>query len=188
MIVEHVFITTLEAPEAIRLASQVLSSRGFVARAVAAIEVAAPGAVAGTPPRSAGLEMARGKASAARARSIDELPQRLRLDWDRGRVTVAACIEYFQHGSFNVGTQRDPAPDSPKVRSHVELMTAVVGALEMSLAHRVPVEEATRRWAEVENRLREESRRKRHRRNVILWSVLGGIVLLVVVIIVLNTR
>ena len=175
MIVEHVFITTLEAPDALRLASEFLMAGGFIVQRDTAFSVDAPWTK---------LDVVRGVANAARAKSIDQLPQRLVLEWDRGRVTVAASIEWVPPGAFRWGTNREPPAHSPKVRTHVELMHALVGGLEALLGRRVPPEEARRAWAEVETRLREESRRQGRRRNVILWSVLGGILLLLALVIV----
>ena len=178
MIVEHVFITTLDGADALGLAWEFLAYGGFSA-------VFDPTG-SGRPNNS--LDVRRGRESAARALSIDELPQRVRVDWDRGRVTVAASIEYFQHGAFSTGTRSEPPAHSPKIRPHIELMHAVVGGLEAVLANRMPVDEAVRHWSQLESRLRDESARKRRRRTITLWTVFALIVLFVVAIIALNTR
>ena len=175
MIIEHAFITTLEAQDALGLAHEYLAGGGF-----AATNGAAPPSAPG-PSR---LDVTRGRANAARAKSIDELPQRMTLEWDRGRVTVAVLIEYFQAGSFTAGSRREPPAHSPKLKNHVELMYAVIGGLEAVLARRLPVDEARRPWAELEARLRDESLRKRRRHYIILWSIFAALVLLVVLVVV----
>src|SRR4051794_16092301 len=83
MVVEHIFITTLEAPDALRLASQFLNARGYIASAQSAFAIGGGGGWNV-------LEMTRGKKSAAKAKSVIEFPQTIRIEWDRGRVTVAA--------------------------------------------------------------------------------------------------
>ena len=178
MIVEHVFITTLDGPDALGLAWEFLAYGGFSGFV---------DPTAGSRPQNS-LDVRRGRESAGKARSIDELPQRVRVDWDRGRVTVAASIEYFQQGSFSTGSRNEPPAHSPKIRPHIELMHAVVGGLEAVLANRMPLDEARRHWSELEARLRAESAAKRRRRNIILWSIFGAIVLFIVVIIFLSMR
>jgi hypothetical protein len=176
LIVEHVFITTLDAPAALRLASEFLTAAGFRVMRERAFSVDAPWTK---------LDVARGVDGAARAKSIDQLPQRLVLEWDRGRVTVAASIEWFAPGAFRTGSAKEPPPHSPKIRPHIELMHGLMLALEALLARRVPMEEARQPWAELEARLRAESIRQRRKRNTVLWSVVVGIFLLVFLIIVL---
>src|SRR6188474_2921057 len=89
MIVEHVFITTMEAPDALRLASQFLSSRGFEAVHQEAFQL-------GAPDTWNVLEMRRGKKTPAKAKSHLELPQQVRLEYDRGRIALAASAQSLQ--------------------------------------------------------------------------------------------
>lgn len=178
MIIEHVFVTTLEADPALQLAADYLQAGGFAFQ-----PTAAPAA------RSArAIEVTRGKKNAAKAKSVDELPQRMHVEWDRGRVTVAAAIEYFEQGAFTGSSKREPPPESPKVRPHVELMHAVVWGLEAMLVHRTPLDTARQPWAQAEARLREEARRKRRKRHIILWSILAAFLLLIALVVVLNMR
>src|SRR3712207_6576985 len=94
MVVEHVFVTTLEAPDALTRASEFLAAGGFVVQEQKAFPLGGWNAV----------EVTRGKSNAARAKSVEELPQRVRVEWDRGRVTVAAYIQAFGRASFNIGS------------------------------------------------------------------------------------
>src|SRR5262249_14921959 len=84
MIVEHTFVTTLDAPDALRRASRLLEDHGFKAEEPSAFEPSSSG------PRD--LKLQRGQRKPARARSIVQLPQEIRLQWDRGRITVAMSI------------------------------------------------------------------------------------------------
>ena len=177
MIIEHVFVTTLDGPDAIRLAWEYLEAGGFARRDGIMVKPADPGTK---------LDMGRGKANAARAKSLDELPQRVWIEWDRGRVTVAASIEYFQTGSFTAGSRTEPPAHSPKLKQHIDLMHALIGGLEAVLTRGLPINEARRTWADLEARLRDEALRTRRKRSITLIVVFVAIVLLIVLAIVLN--
>src|SRR5690554_5084575 len=81
MVVEHVFVTTLEESEVMRRAAMALGAMGFAAAADAP---------------SGGLLYRRGKRSAAKARRPSDLPQAAAVQFDRGRVTLAASMELRQ--------------------------------------------------------------------------------------------
>ena len=164
MVIEHQFVTTMDAPEAMRTASEFLTSRGFAVKGQNAFAVGGGWTT---------LEVSRGRKNAARAKSVAELPQRVRLDFDRGRMTVAAAIEYFRHGAFGTSA-REPAPDSKKVRDHAALLTAIVQGLELLLANRLPPEQASSEWATVEQRIIQEGRRRRRR------NFLAAVIIIVV--------
>jgi hypothetical protein len=83
MIVEHVLVTTLPLAETLSRAEGYLSQRGFRATGH---ESAFP--LAGQP-EVASLEMRRGDGGGTGLR----IPQRIRLDFDRGRVTFAIAVE-----------------------------------------------------------------------------------------------
>jgi hypothetical protein len=188
LIIEHVFITTLEGAEAMRLAAELLGRGGFAALPAAGFApVSAPGSPGSVGSADRSIDMSRGR-PAGKAKSVGELPQRVRVDFDRGRVTVAASIEYYEPGSFTIGSRREPPPHSPKVRPHIELMHAIIGGLEAALSRGMTIDDAVRPWAELEARLREDGRRRRLRRNIILWSVFGSIVLLIVLVISMTAR
>jgi hypothetical protein len=159
VVIEHVFVTTLEAPDALRLASEFLTSGGFL--------------VQGQPGFQLGgwtsLEVARGKSNAARARSIEDLPQRVKVEWDRGRVTVAAYIQAYQRAFLSVGSGVELPAHSPKVRLHAQLMTAIAQGLELLLAYQRPPYEARQPWAGVSMLIAADTRRRR--RNTLITVV-----------------
>jgi hypothetical protein len=110
----------------------------------------------------------RGRDNAARARSVEELPQRVRVEWDRGRVTVAAYIQAFGRSAFSVGSGVELPAHSPKVRLHAQLMTAVAQGLELLLAHHQPPDEARRPWDAAAAMIAADARDRRRKRNVAL--------------------
>jgi hypothetical protein len=164
VVIEHVFVTTLEAPDALRLASEFLTAGGFLVQQQPGFQLGG----------WTTLEVARGRSNAARAKSIDDLPQRVRVEWDRGRVTVAAYIQAFGRGSFSVGSGVELPAHSPKVRLHAQLMTAIAHGLELLLAYQRPFPEAQQAWASVAVLVREDARRRR-RNSVITITVLVAI-------------
>ena len=68
MVIEHTFVTTMEAPQAMTAAAQFLAQRGFV-------DAAGHGFAVDNEADWNSLEMRRGKKSAVRAKSIAQLPQ-----------------------------------------------------------------------------------------------------------------
>lgn len=156
MIVEHAFVTTMEASEALQLASAFLTARGFEAASQGAF------AVDGLWTSAA---FRRGQAKARRAKSIAELPQQVHLEWDRGRVTVAASIEHAERSSFSMGEIK---ADSPKLRIHTDLLLAIARGLEMVLAENQPAEHAYQQWDHVNQFIAENARRKRGRSRILI--------------------
>ena len=178
MVVEHVFVTTLEAPDALRMASEFLTGGGFAVQGQNAFQLGGWNNV----------ELTRGKVNAARAKTIQDLPQRVRIEWDRGRVTVAAYIQAFGHGTWSVGSGVELPANSPKVRLHAQLLTAIAHGLELLLAYHRPPEEAYRAWQQVAALIDEDARRrKRNSRLLIIVLVLlfAGLIGLAIVA---NTR
>src|SRR5688572_28685465 len=101
MLVEHSFVTTMDREPAFRAVELSLSSIGFQR-----IEA---------PPQT--LELRRGR-DKPHANGVGTLPQAVRVDFDRGRVVVAASIQ--EH--------RKPTP------RHRDLMLAVVRTVQLALS------------------------------------------------------
>ena len=169
MVIEHVFVTTLEAPDALRLASEFLTAGGFAVQGQGAFQLGGWNSI----------ELTRGRANAGRAKSVEELPQRIKIEWDRGRVTVAAYIQGFVRASFNFGSGVELPSTSPKVRLHAQLMTAIAQGLEILLAHRRPVEEAYVPWQYASASIAEEARVRRRNNWIKIAVVLGIFALLI---------
>ena len=178
MVIEHVFVTTLEAPDALRLASEFLTAGGFAVQGQGAFQLGGWNSI----------ELARGRANAARAKSVEELPQRIKIEWDRGRVTVAAYIQGFARASFNIGSGLELPANSKKVRLHAQLMTAIAQGLELLLAHRRPPDEAYGPWQRASYSIAEDARVRRRNNWIKVTVVVGIIALLIGLAIWANTR
>ncbi len=113
MIVEHSFVTTLDPADAFALAEELLTPLRFRPEADAE----------GSPSRS----WRRGAATPGKARGQGDIPTRVRMDFDRGRVVVAASVE----------SRGMDAPRNPKL-----LAVGITLALERALAHGHPLAEA----------------------------------------------
>jgi hypothetical protein len=146
MLVEHTFITTRPASDALDAAGALLAGLQFF--------VENPH----EPTANASRQWRRGKLLARRATYLADLPQRVRIDFDRGRVSVAGFVE-LRH-------QRQHAAR--------DVMVAITVALEQLLAQQKPVETASAQALALQARV---SRIDRTRR-IILWSAVGAPVLL----------
>jgi hypothetical protein len=124
--VEHTFITKLEPIEAFGISNELLRPRGFTLEE-------------GNPSRSQQWS----RAGSAKARSVTRRPQSLRMEHDRGRVSV--------HLSMEVAGQRA----APAQR----LMMAYARALEALLVERKPVETAAAGADSVERGIRGAERK-----------------------------
>ena len=181
MVIEHTFVTTMEAPETLQAAAAFLQGGGFAPVAATA--------KAGAPARDACLEMGRGKTNAARAKSVAELPQYIRLDFDRGRVGLAISITPSSAWGGSSFTSSDAAirPNDKaalkRLKLHMDMLNAILSGLEQLLAQRVPAEVAGREWLEAEARIAAAARRRK-RQSIIAVAVLGLVIAMAIGIVV----
>jgi hypothetical protein len=183
LVIEHTFVTTLEASQALAAASDFLARGGFQAEAEHAFQVGAEGWTT--------LEMKRGRRSAARAKDPTQCPQQVRLEWDRGRVTVGASIEAaanrnraFLYGGV-VGLAITAGRKSSKqAKDYTDLMIVIARGLDNLLARQMPGEQAGQEWFALEASLKERARRQRIRSwiylGIFLALIIGCIVLIAV--------
>jgi len=171
MVVEHIFITTLEANDALQLASQFLGSRGFEASPQAAFALGSEGWSV--------LEMTRGKKNAARAKSVVEFPQQIRLEWDRGRITVAASsTSIYESRATTVGKRA-----SARVgRNQQAMLTALVTALQDLLEARRDPAQLSTSSALFEGQLFAADRSRRRRNIIIALSIFALFIAAIVAI------
>jgi len=141
MVVEHEFVTTLEEEEAMQRAELALRAMGFER------DAGAPGG---------GLVFKRGKKSASRARKVNQLPQVAAVQFDRGRVTVAASLEW---------------PRKPKA-PHKAMMMALAGTVERAVAEAGTGADVLAEWRAVNQSIDQQARRN----SIIAWTVLGVLV------------
>ena len=164
MVIEHTFISTLPAEEIMQRAKAYLAARGFA-------RLPSDG-------KTHVLEMERGARRAAKATSIADLPQRVRVDYDRGRVSVAGLIEanaiWGGSGSFGFVSERPK-----KMIVHERMLWAIVLGLETLLAYDRDGQADYTNWDLVEATASDMAyRRKRN-----MWIAFGCIVFAVVCVI-----
>jgi hypothetical protein len=162
VLIEHTFVTTLEPQSALAAASQLLAQGGFAAERNDA-----------TPSNEKTLQMHRGRAG---ARDATELPQRIHLQWDRGRINLAAFIDSLpQHRSFSrsIGSTVliETRAVKQKKKLNSDLMIAISRAVELLLAGELSPEDAGRDWLASESKIKAASRQVRLR-NRLCWSCL----------------
>jgi hypothetical protein len=180
MVIEHTFVTTLEPNDTMRAAAEYLSARGFT-RA----DPAAGFDVSGQPQAWTSLEMRRGKKKAARARNVLQLPQTVRLEWDRGRVNVALAIA--ANSAWGGGSALTVSGETPgklkKMKLHTELLNSIALGLENHLAHDGSGNSDYTQWDTAEVAIRAAARRRFIRNTIIvvvfLALVITGVALLV---------
>jgi hypothetical protein len=143
MMVEHTFVTTSTAPAALSAASELLAALRFE-----------PTGPLGETSR----EWRRGRPTAARARGLSDLPQRIRIDFDRGRVSVAGSLEVRHQRQLRAG----------------EPLVAITVALENLLARGQPFQTSVADAAAKQAKIARIDRRHQ----IILWTCLGTPVVL----------
>src|SRR5258706_11125966 len=175
MVVEHTFVTTMQDREALAAATGLLNSRGFTAVGEQAFSMD------GTWNN---VELRRGKAKAARSKSILDLPLNVRIEYDRGRISVAAAITPWSRGG------REQIPGELRTRSNnnphplqQELLLAVVAAIELLLAQRQLPQQCVMRLDQIEFAIFDFTRRMRRRKWIVGISIILGIALLMTLII-----
>jgi hypothetical protein len=181
MVIEHTFITTLEPNHALGAASTLLQAGGFTVQQNSAFQVGGGWT---------DLEVSRGRKSEAYAKDVTQCPQAVRVEWDRGRVVVAASITQKQRKgrgfkwSGNSSAVTYPLSGAPaKDRVYADLMLVITRALELLLVQQLPPEQAMQSWMMVEQQMKEESRRDRRRGNIIILSILGVFFAIIIIVI-----
>ncbi len=146
MIVEHQFITTLPPDDYTMLATAFLRDIGFTAHSDEHHSVIGR----------------RGKSGATYAKSADQLPQNVRLSYDRGRVNVAVSVETAKL----------------KLKNTQPYALAIATGLERILAHLEPMDESVMTARQAANALSEDFRSRKQFRLGLVLAVVGVIVLL----------
>jgi len=175
MVIEHTFITTLEPKKVFEQIHSLLHSTGFLI---------GTGSLDQLNTGKASMEMTRGL---GRNADPKRCYQRVQVEFDRGRVTVAASIMPAQRGSFGLVASSynaiEPKPTSVWGKPYADLMIALAQALENLLAKGQSPAEATQNWLQLEDQLSGRAENIRHKRRiaaVVMAGVIGFVLFLVI--------
>lgn len=170
MVVEHVFVTTNDSSTTLSKASELLRRFGFAASGQG---------IPLTPDMPSVLEMKRGRArrSFQLTPSGLNLPQKVSLTWDRGRVTVVATIDNPQLDASL--RQRATKP----VRLQEKFLLTIASALDGLLSPNGDMERAAQSILKAENEIRAHSRRVK----IGCWTVIAIVILISVGMIVVGS-
>jgi len=149
MIIEHTFVTTFEGDAALDVAARLLASFYF--------EI--------TARDESILQARRGASNAGRAKNACELPQRVRIEFDRGRITLAASIE----------PGRKPKPE------HAALMKLLATTMEAYLCRPAEQDAARAAWWQLEQKIVSDARRRRLILKIVLALLLLATFVFIVV-------
>ena len=160
MVVEHTFVTTLEAPDALRSVSSMLHDLGFVADAQNAFTVEQSWNA---------VELRRGNAKSRRGKGILQWPQQVRVEWDRGRVDVAVAVHPPPRGRLDSNVTKISKKQNALVE---QWLMALAQSIELLLAQQLPPSQAQANLVLLEQDLNEQARRSKRTSMIVLTLVL----------------
>ncbi|MEX2213085.1 MAG: hypothetical protein WD768_03090 [Phycisphaeraceae bacterium] len=176
MLVEHTFVTTLEWKEVIQQLVDPMEQMGFrweVQCAVCGYDVRGSlregRTLCSECGKPAPLVFTYGKKSPGKAKGISDCPQRIQIDFDRGRIMIGAAL----------------TPRGKAKGPHGHLMTDLVRGLEHFLIGGIPFDEAFRKWKHNSVIFDEEAKRKRRQGCTIAIVIVFGLIGLIILIAVL---
>jgi len=129
------------------------------------------------------IEVRRGSTKPRSQKAMRQWPQQVRLEWDRGRVDVAASMIPPLRGRLSTYGGAVRKKDEAAVQ---EMLIGLVQALEILLAGRSE-DLARKQWAEFERGIAEKDERARRRQRTInmiaiaVFVIVIGIVILVAI-------
>ena len=172
MLLEHVFVTTLDPNEALRRASEFLGARGFVST----------GGGFQVESQWTTLEVRRGQTNPAKAKGIPDLPQTVRIVYDRGRVNMAIAMPAYKR-AFWTGVGEYP-PAHVKAIPHGDLLMAIARSVEAVMTQPAPPPETGQDWAALEASLRAQGMKEHRRRRITLYLAVVFVIAMFVLLIV----
>lgn len=147
MIVEHEVVTTLPATEAMERVRHAARAMGFTVEEASETR----------------LRARRGEQRAVRARSARELPQALRVDFDRGRLSLAI-----------VAHERRRKPE----RLEREMLLEIARVIERGVTEGTADPPLLDAWAPLDADLARIARFSRRSRRALLWTLVALIVII----------
>jgi hypothetical protein len=97
-----------------------------------------------------------------------ELPQTVRLEYDRGRVSMAVSIQAHNQSIWASGPMR---ADSPKASAYVSWMMSLAQTMELLLAQHQPLEVAAQGWHAADAQLAQKPAAKRRAMKIVLACI-----------------
>jgi hypothetical protein len=172
MLVEYSFITTLEANDALRAASDFLTGRGFI------VETTNAFALDGGSWNA--LEVRRDKKGRARTGTAVDLPQVVRLEWDRGRVTLAALSLHAP--TFNKRLSREPGGGRIEIEQR-RLLWSIARSMELVVGTQQPNQGADE-WDRAEQEVinKTAAKRKGNRTLIIIVAIVAVIAIIIAIV------
>ena len=187
MLIEHTFVTTLPSETALALSSDLLGLGGFTAESNAGFDLAGGGGWTA-------LQMRRGKKSANRAKNVADAPQRVSLQWDRGRVSFAGVIDppanrntVLAFGLIGLLLAAQSRRGGKRDRPYADLMLSIAQSVEDVATGKLELEPAADKWLKLEQGFREKAAKAR-RRSYIYLGIFLAVVIAFIVILVMNVK
>ena len=156
MLVEHTFVTTMDAPDAMRQAAEFLGEFGFVAQADRAFQMGQTWNA---------LEVRRGSTRRRWRSPMRDWPQQVRVEWDRGRVGVAASMSPPPRGRLDTSAGNVRRRDRLAVE---QTLVTLARSIELLLVPGGSADQARAAWGPCEQQLIDQSARQRRRQRWIL--------------------
>lgn len=156
MILEHTFVTTLDDERVIRQVDELFTAMRFVRE----------------PGEPLHRQYHNGRSNARKARKIPDLPIRVWVSCDRGRISLAASIE-----------------ESPRFRKQKNLLRdelfAIAEACEQLLKEAATTDSALTRWSELDQRFEQLDRKRKRRERMLLIGMLAFVFIVIAGLIIL---
>jgi hypothetical protein len=143
MLVEHAFITTLDEQTTWSAAADLLRECGFTISRRQDVP---------------GIEAVRGQRTPQQAKTISELPQEVRIAFDRGRVALAISAQQ-RHKSTTAVLG--------------DMLVSLAEALENRIARGMPSPEARARWDDIAARIIRDRRRTVRTNTIVFLAIVG---------------
>ena len=171
MIAEHIFVTTLKPAEAFDLSTQFLGHFGFV-----------PGAITtDSDPKQQNLSFSRGAARPRKTDPLNKWRPRVMIQYDRGRITVAASIMSPVSGRWT--TESEAIPKTYRDLAE-KFLFQITTSLDNLLAHNGSPDKALADLTEFEQKIGGEYSQRSKRRTITMVIVVGVFILAMIIMVV----